>query len=59
VYCREPQQHFIKFISECYMFQSYKTSSRNKIRNLKHEYVYIEIFRNLRDITDFYQIYSN
>jgi hypothetical protein len=31
---------FIKFISECYMFRSYRQSSGNKIRDLKYMHTY-------------------
>jgi hypothetical protein len=37
-YC-QTQQTFIKFISDCYMFWSYRLSLGNIIHNLKHKYM--------------------
>jgi len=53
------QQNVIKLISECYMFRPYRLSSGNKMYGLKHKYVCAEMFRNLRDLTNFNELLSN
>jgi len=43
------------------MFRSYRQSTSSKIRNLKHNYIYIyiDMFRNLRHLTNFYKLFKN